>query len=372
MNSFLKALRLAAVCLLPFALMAESDDTSDAKASTPMGELYLSLPFCQDQALAHAFPIRAVELKRAVALEKESGACFKRLASIHPEFEGSGEEGLAELEGFIEFALASSLDPESGDFKALAARRIACETAGGFFSAAALQKTVDDLKGMTSSSDAIKNVDDFSAARAKLLESMAYDPPVQVRFDADKLETMAAAPPPPLEKPLDLDLTVADGKGHEASFKLAELLKPRDGSLGIPTSALGSKRVWMLIGREAAVMLLNPKSGEAERMLGGILAKLAISGLAKARANDAKALLTRLDEELKTESQKPPGPVLASVIARRNKALSECCRAYEAAADSDGAKALAQYEAASGSKTEAKREEPPDPNLVETQEEPKS
>jgi hypothetical protein len=75
---------------------------------------------------------------------------------------------------------------------------------------------------------------------------------------------------------------------------------------------------------------------------------------------------------LKTESQKPPGPVLASVIARRNKALSECCRAYEAAADSDGAKALAQYEAASGSKTEAKREEPPDPNLVETQEEPKS
>jgi hypothetical protein len=122
---------------------------------------------------------------------------------------------------------------------------------------------------------------------------MAYDPPVQVRFDADKLETMAAAPPPPLEKPLDLDLTVADGKGHEASFKLAELLKPRDGSLGIPTSALGSKRVWMLIGREAAVMLLNPKSGEAERMLGGILAKLAISGLAKARANDAKALLTR-------------------------------------------------------------------------------
>jgi hypothetical protein len=94
MNSFLKALRLAAVCLLPFALMAESDDTSDAKASTPMGELYLSLPFCQDQALAHAFPIRAVELKRAVALEKESGACFKRLASIHPEFEGSGEEGL--------------------------------------------------------------------------------------------------------------------------------------------------------------------------------------------------------------------------------------------------------------------------------------
>lgn len=365
MKAKMRALLLAGAVLAASAPVAPclAQSVQEETPSAQEAELYLTLPFCLDSAIAGRLDIRAAELSDAVENERRTGICLAEVSGLRPAARASSMTELDRIDAYLEFALAVSAPAaESAQIlRHIAARRLAAEIAVLYFKAASIQKALEDSAGMLSKEESDGLQKRYDDARLELVKAICFNPVTDIKLDSACLEEAGAKRQTPEEFQELRELTVTAEDGQTAVIKLSDEFKSQLG-VALAPGLLGAKRLWMVAGCKAAKTLLDPNAPPAGRPLYTAFAKLARERLAKARLRDTQEALDKLDIELCLEATKPPTPSLGSLIVRRDLALGDHCAANDAANDLDGALTLLKFAAPGLPEPKA---EPADPALVE-------